>query len=66
MEEPESTKKCATCDRSLDLGVEVIRTEIGVMGGQGFVPLEDPMIFCSDKCADDYFRLEDSFPPRIP
>ena len=62
----DAANQCATCARPLDLGVDVIRTQMGVIGGRGFVPLEEALLFCCDRCAAENFQLDDSLPPRIP
>lgn len=62
------TEMCENCRRELDIGVDVMRVEEGVMGMKGFVPLEAIMLFCSEKCLKDYFDLGDlpSVRRRIP
>lgn len=59
---------CENCRRELDVGVDVIRVDEGVMGMKGFVPLEKTMFFCCDKCVREYFENGDlpSMPSRIP
>jgi hypothetical protein len=59
---------CENCHRELDVGVDVIRVDEGVMGMKGFVPLEGTMFFCCEKCLRDYFDMADlpSLPGRIP
>lgn len=59
---------CAECRRELDVGVDALKVEKGVIGLKDFVGLEDPMFFCREKCLVDYFDLSDlpSLPPRIP
>ncbi len=66
MENEKST--CPNCRRPLDIGVDVICVEEGVIGMKGFIPLEKPMLFCSEKCLCDYFDLNDlpKVPKRIP
>jgi len=63
----ESKHKCENCQQELDLGVEAIKTEKGVIGMRGFVPLET-LLFCSEKCLRDYYDLSDlpKQPTRIP
>lgn len=65
------TKKtiCKNCHRELDIGVEVLRVEQGVIGTKkNFVNLDNEKLFCSEKCLRDYYDLGDlqSMPPRIP
>jgi hypothetical protein len=61
-------KKCANCVRELDVGVDAIRGDEGVIGTKDFVPLGKAMFFCSEKCISDYYDTNDlpSLPPRIP
>ena len=61
-------KKCANCIRELDVGVDAIRGDEGVIGTKDFVPLGKTMFFCSERCIRDYFDMSDlpSLPPRIP
>jgi hypothetical protein len=65
------TKKitCSNCSGSLDIGVEAICVEQGVIGTKhNFVNLDKKMIFCCDKCLREYYDLSDlpSMPSRIP
>jgi hypothetical protein len=65
------TKKttCKNCHRDLDVGVEVLRVEQGVIGTKkNFVNLDNEKLFCCEKCLRDYYDLSDlsSLPPRIP
>jgi hypothetical protein len=65
------TKKmvCSNCRRELDVGIEVIRVEQGVIGTRrNFVYLDDEKLFCCEKCLRDYYDLGDltSVPARIP
>ena len=64
----ETKKLCANCERELDVGVDAIRIDEGVIGMKGFVPLDKTMLFCCDKCIRDYFDLGDlpSMPKRVP
>ena len=55
----ETKKLCANCERELDVGVDAIRIDEGVIGMKGFVPLDKTMLFCCDKCIRDYFDLGD-------
>ena len=59
---------CANCRRDLDVGVDMIRVDEGVMGNKGFVPLDSTMYFCCDKCLKDYFDLDSlpNVPYRVP
>ena len=64
----EKKKICTNCLKDLDIGLDAIRVEEGVIGTRDFVPLEKTMFFCSEKCLRDYFDLGDlpSLPPRVP
>ena len=59
---------CANCIQELDIGVDVLRVDEGVMGMKGFVPLENTLLFCSEQCLRDYFDIGDlpSVPSRVP
>ena len=64
----ENKKNCANCRRELDVGLDAIKVDEGVIGVKDFVPLEKMLFFCSEKCLMDYFDMSDlpSMPPRIP
>lgn len=64
----ETKKLCANCQRELDVGVDAMRIDEGVIGMKGFVPLDKTMFFCCDKCIHGYFDLGDlpSIPRRVP
>lgn len=64
----EKKMTCGHCRRGLDVGVDVMRVEEGVIGMRGFVPLGDEQFFCSDKCLREDCDLSDlpSMPPRVP
>jgi hypothetical protein len=61
-------KKCTNCIRQLDVGVDTIRVDEGVIGTKDFVPLDSTMFFCSERCLRDYFDMGDlpSVSPRVP
>lgn len=61
-------KTCTNCARELDVGVDAIRVDEGVMGMKGFVPLEGDLYFCSERCLREYFDMGDlpSVPRRMP
>lgn len=52
---PGESKKCVECQRVLELGVDVLCVEEGVIGPRGIVPLKDLLFFCSDPCVAEYF-----------
>ncbi len=66
------SKACAHCQRPLDLGVDVLSVEEGVIGPRGIVPLNDRRFFCSDECLARHFgdldadRKREHMPRRIP
>ena len=64
----ENKKNCANCRCELDVGVDAIKVDEGVIGVKDFVPLEKTLFFCCEKCLRDYFDMSDlpSMPPRIP
>jgi len=64
----ENKKICANCDSDLDVGVDAIRVETGVIGMKGFVPLESKLFFCCEDCLRDYHDISGlpSVPRRIP
>ena len=64
----ENKQKCANCTRELDIGVDALQVEEGVMGTKGFIPLDKSLLFCCEQCLCDYFDLGDlpSVPRRVP
>ena len=64
----EINKTCANCIRELDIGVDVLRVDEGVIGMKGFVPLENTLLFCCERCLRDYFDIGDlpGVPRRFP
>jgi hypothetical protein len=64
----ENKKNCANCRRELDVGVDAIKVDEGVIGVKDFVSLEKTLFFCCERCLSDYFDMHDlpSMPPRIP
>ena len=61
-------RTCANCRRTLDLGVDVLIVQEGVIGPRGIVPLTEGLLFCSEACLKDYYDLSDlqEIPRRIP
>ena len=63
-------KKCAnvTCGRTLQIGDDAVMLQRVVMGVQRPVPLEEPKLFHSDKCLQEYIcDSETGFvPKRLP
>jgi hypothetical protein len=64
----EDEKTCANCKQELDIGVDAIRIDEGVIGMKDFVPLDKTLFFCSEDCISSYFDLGilPSVPKRIP
>ena len=60
--------KCAQCRRELNVGVDATGVDAGVIGMRGFVPLDDVMYFCCEKCLREYYDISDlpSVPGRVP
>lgn len=54
--EEEEKHPCAQCHDGVRLGVNAWQLAEGVIGPRGFVPLEDPLILCSDDCVRRYFK----------
>ena len=66
-EKPE-IRKCTECRRQLDLGVDTIAIDRGVIGPRGFVSLDEPKFLCDDDCLRRYVVNGDikELPRRIP
>ncbi len=64
----ENTKTCANCRRELDVGVDAIKIDEGVIGMKDFVPLDKTLFFCREECISDYFDVSNlpSVSKRIP
>lgn len=64
----ENKKTCANCRRELDVGVDAIKIDEGVIGMKGFVPLDKTLFFCREDCISNYFDISSlpSVPKRIP
>ena len=50
----DQAKRCAQCRRDLDLGVDAVGIQQGVIGPRGFVPLEDMRLLCGENCLRNY------------
>ena len=46
----ETKKSCVNCGHELDVGVDVIKVDEGVIGMRDFVPLGKALFFCCEKC----------------
>jgi hypothetical protein len=55
-EESNETKECMNCQFALDMGRDAISFELGVIGPRGFIPLDEKMLFCCEKCVKEYFN----------
>ena len=69
MEKEETTPtRCARCNRQLDLGVDALLLDQGVIGPRGFVPLGERKFFCDEDCLERFVSDEDvvRLPRRIP
>lgn len=45
---------CANCRKELQIGVDVLGLQEGVIGTRGLVPLAAMLLFCSEHCLKDY------------
>ena len=63
-----NTLRCAHCDRQLDLGVDAVTLETGVIGLRGFVQLGERKFFCDEDCLEHFVSDEDvvRLPRRVP
>ena len=74
MDESQSDKnqlKCDQCQREIAFGADVIRAERCVSGPRGVIPLGEPLHFCSEQCASNFFDHEPTsnlqeISPRVP
>jgi hypothetical protein len=53
-DESNKEKECMNCQSDLDMGRDAIGVELGVIGPRGFIPLDDKMLFCCEKCVKEY------------
>jgi hypothetical protein len=61
--------KCGTCQRELEEGMDVLEVQEGVVGVNGFVPLESTALFCSVECLKSFFSGSKGYeqaPRRLP
>ena len=65
METTES-KQCANCRNDIEEGRDVLELREGVLGMRGFVPLEDDLLFCSDRCLTEHFDIGKDDLPKYP
>jgi hypothetical protein len=64
------TRKCAnaTCERKLQMGDDALMLQRVVIGVQRPVPLEEPLLFHTNECFQEYVcnSADDRLPKRIP
>ena len=58
--------RCASCQRNLEEGMDVLGFQNGIIGSRGFVPLEDAILFCSKECLRSYFADSKGYVERVP
>lgn len=49
--------ECTECRRELDYGADVLSVQEGVIGPRGVVPVDEPLLFCSEECLRAYFDV---------
>jgi hypothetical protein len=54
----EIKKTCACCRHKLDIGVDAIRIDTGVIGMEDFVPMEKTLFFCSENCIRNCYNMD--------
>ena len=68
--ETSDTKQCTNCRKGIEEGRDLLELREGVLGMRGFVPLEDALLFCGEKCLREHFDngLDDlpKYPRRTP
>ena len=57
---------CASCQRNLTEGMDVLGVQEGVVGPRGFVPLEEILLLCSEECLRTYFADPSGDVERVP
>ena len=58
--------QCASCQKDLEEGIDVIGVQQGIIGTRGFVPLEEHLLFCSKECLRNYFSDPTGYVERLP
>lgn len=58
--------RCASCQKDVTEGMDVMGVQEGVMGPRGFVPLEEMLILCSKECLRTYFADPSDYVQRVP
>jgi len=59
-------RTCTYCRKRLEIGHDMIGVQHGVNGRQRFIPLEEPLLFCSEPCLRRHYDDVPTLPPRIP
>lgn len=59
-------ERCANCREKIELGQAVIGAHQGVLGPRGFVPLEEPLLLCTEECTSDHYQPAEKGQERIP
>ena len=54
--EQKSPYHCTACRCEIYEGWDLIEVREGVLGLKGFIPLEEPLLFCSAKCLVEHFE----------
>ncbi len=67
-EEETKPTECVECRRELDLGVDAVALNYGVLGPRGFVPLGERKFFCDEDCLRRHINggEVEHLPRRIP
>lgn len=58
--------RCASCERDLKEGTDVIGVQDGIIGSRGFVPIKDMLMFCGVSCLRSYFADSRGYVERVP
>ena len=58
--------RCASCQKDLEEGTDVLGVQEGIIGSRGFVPLEEPLLLCSKECLRNYFADAKGNVERVP
>ena len=68
-EEKQQELHCHHCKHRLELGEDVLTVEEGVIGPRGVVPLQEVLVFCSERCLGEHFDGGNetvTLPRRVP
>ena len=58
--------QCASCQKDLEDGMDVIGVQEGIIGSRGFVALDEMLLFCSVSCLRNYFADPKGYVERVP